>query len=262
MSTKRVLEYDDRALEDEDDDGVEDEPEVGGSGGFRPPLPREENSVSFVGMNFCGARPDEPCVMTAWRTAEEAYEHGLAQHCGKREDGLYHCGWWGCDFGTQHRMYVEKHFQRHMLGHWRCNGCSELFSEKRHAVGCVHLNRLVQPTAQYSFCEFEGCEKTGVQMAPVQLRDHVTAHAEQDKEKPSFECKWRGCSKRFGSHPNYLRHLISVHLKLLWKCLSCDKSHKSQKDALACCNQQLVPEPQLWTLGCKCQWNDCTEAFK
>ncbi len=250
---KRTLEF----LVAQDEEEVAEQPRAA-----QAAPPKELNSVSFVGMNFCGAHPEAACVLTAWRTAEEAYEHGLQEHCDKDAGGVYRCGWWGCSFDTQHRAYMEKHYQRHMLGQWRCNGCSELFSEQRHAAGCVHLNRLVQPTTQYSFCEFEGCEKQGVQMAPLELRDHVTAHAEEDKAKPSVDCRWRNCTKKFGAHPNYLRHLVSVHLKLQWKCLGCDKLHKSQKDALGCCNQALVPEPQLWTLGCKCQWNGCKEVFK
>ena len=121
--------------------------------------------------------------------------------------------------------------------------------------------QLAQLTAQYSFCEMEGCEDSGKKMAPMELRDHVSAHL-TEKDLPSYACQWKGCAKKFEKFPNYLRHINNVHLKLLWKCMSCDARHKSQKEAMACCNKTAVPEPLLWTLGCKCAWNGCNESFK
>ena len=65
--------------------------------------------------------------------------------------------------------------------------CSEQFADKRLALGCAHLNRLVELVAQYSFCEYEDCSKAGVQMNPAKLRDHVTEHAEAEKDKVGNE---------------------------------------------------------------------------
>jgi hypothetical protein len=205
-SAKRAERWDDddddedREEEDYNDDDDDEEIERD-----ERPLPGVGNPVSFVGMNFCGADPSLPCVMKVsqgffsfpssssscvfflkvWRTADEAFEHVLAEHM-RFYESKYWCQWWGCDFSVARKSKMESHYQKHMVGEWRCGICSEMFPDKRLAVGCVHLNRLVELVAQYSFCEYEGCSKPGVQMSSLKLRDHISEHVDLEPTQVSL----------------------------------------------------------------------------
>lgn len=220
------------AAEEEDDDEFEESDDE--------PIVEESNPISFVGLNMCGCDPGAECSVVVFKTAQEALAHALETHC-KKIDGLWKCGWWGCDFSDKNFDRLERHFQtHHLFGHWKCEFCSACHKLQLHARGCRHVNEMYEVVAQYSFCEWKNCPFSQQRMEADVLRDHVLNHPKQEAPKGPYVCHWKACEKNFGSSSALKKHMSRSHLGIKWLCSQCQKQHASKADAIQCCGKGQV----------------------
>lgn len=255
---------------DHDDDNDDDDDDEGGGGGNNDADGGDDgdeelaasSAIFLVGVNMCGCRPGDACSTQVFEST-----HAALLHAREHMDAApLRCPWWGCETGFATRRDVVRHYaSHHLLAHWRCASCGDVFhyGARATALKCRHPNVASEPTTQVTQCRLgAACQQQphGRDMDALTLREHVTAHLEPLRGSAALlTCDWEGCGARLMRHKGLLRHVLCMHLVLAFRCRLCGTEHKKHEQAARCC-AHAAGAPQLITLGTKCAWQGCDGA--